>query len=375
MLPKPVIPGLPVTALAPMQDVTDLPFMRVIAGNGAPDYFVTEYFRVHVGSTLEKYILRSITENDSGRPVYAQIMGDDLDLMANAARELQRHPVAGVDLNMGCPAPKVYRKNAGGGLLRDANFVDLLLGRLREACTGLFTVKMRLGFEDDKNFETFLALVAKHKVDLLTVHGRTVREMYRSEVRYPRIRDAVSQVPCPVMANGNVSTADKAVQVVNDTGCYGVMIGRAAIRNPWIFAQTRARFLEVYGKQKGVLLEAEAPGTVPALATHSHYPRPTFRDLRGYIEQLWNTCYHPGLPDTNRVNRMKKYLNFIGLAVDPEGTFLYESRRTILPHELFAVCDRHLLHNDRQHLPFPEEPYSGLVARPSREAALETCSF
>ena len=105
-------PG-PVLALAPMQDVTDLPFMRLMAQFGGADLYFTEYFRVHVTSCLDKPILRSITENPTGRPIIAQMIGNDIPALVRSARALQQYPIAGVDLNLGCPAPVVYRKCAG----------------------------------------------------------------------------------------------------------------------------------------------------------------------------------------------------------------------------------------------------------------------
>ena len=107
----------PALVLAPMQDVTDLPFMRVIARRGAPDWFVTEYFRVHPDSCLNRYILRSIAENATGRPVFAQMIGRDLPSLVRTADELAKYPIAGIDLNLGCPAPIVCRKDAGGGFV------------------------------------------------------------------------------------------------------------------------------------------------------------------------------------------------------------------------------------------------------------------
>src|SRR3954468_6227117 len=95
--------GGPLTALAPMQDVTDLAFMRVIAHYGAPDYFFTEFFRVHAQSRPEKHILEAIDENATGRPVFAQLIGEDLHHLERTARELMRHNIAGIDLNLGCP--------------------------------------------------------------------------------------------------------------------------------------------------------------------------------------------------------------------------------------------------------------------------------
>ena len=109
----------PILALAPMQEVTDLPFWRLIAGYGGADVYYTEYFRVQPMSRLERHILALHHQNPTGRPVVAQMIGNDIPALVRTARELQRHPVAAIDLNLGCPAPVVYRKCAGGGLLRD----------------------------------------------------------------------------------------------------------------------------------------------------------------------------------------------------------------------------------------------------------------
>ncbi len=340
-LPAGLFPGAPLTALAPMQDVTDLAFMRVTAHYGAPDYYFTEFLRVHAQSRPEAHIVRSITENDTGRPVFAQLIGEDLVHLRRTVAALLPLPVAGIDLNLGCPAPKVYRKNVGGGLLRDPDRVDAILETLREAVPGLLTVKMRLGFEDTANFDRLLDLMNAHRVDLLTVHGRTVREMYRSEVRYGMIAHAVRRVRCPVLANGNVTSAAAAARVLRETGAAGVMIGRHAIRNPWIFRQCREQFAG--GAARDVSLA----------------------EVREYVERLFHATRPPGLPERLHVNKMKKYLNFVGQGVDPEGRFLHEMRRTESAADLFTVCDRHLLAEPAR--PFAPEPYPGVIARPNCE--------
>ncbi len=234
-------PGSPVLALAPMQDVTDLPFWRLMAGYGGADVYYTEYFRVHATSLLEKDILRSVEENPTGKPAIAQMIGNDIEALVRTARELQQFPIVAVDLNLGCPAPVVYRKCAGGGLLREPKRVDAILGALREAIKPpcRFTVKTRLGFDSTEIFEELLPIFARHSLDLLTVHGRTVFEMYRSEVHYDFIARAVEAMPCPVLANGNVSSPTRAAEILRATGSAGLMIGRGAIRNPWLFHQIR----------------------------------------------------------------------------------------------------------------------------------------
>src|SRR5476651_2063364 len=165
-----------------MQDVTTLQFMRVIARYGGPEIYWTEFFRVHGDSRPEKWILDSITKNSTGRPVIAQMIGNDIPALVRNAKLLQQYPVAAIDLNLGCPAPIVYRKCAGGGLLREPQRIDAILGALRDAVTIPFTVKTRLGFDDPAVFDEFLPIFARHSLDLLTVHGRTVKEMYRSAV-------------------------------------------------------------------------------------------------------------------------------------------------------------------------------------------------
>ena len=351
-LPAPITAGQPLTALAPMQDVTDLAFMRVIAHYGAPDYYVTEFFRVHAQSRPEKHILRSIDENATGRPVFAQLIGEETGCLTRTVEELLKHPVSGIDLNLGCPAPKVYKKNVGGGLLREPDTIAKILATLRAAVPGLFTVKMRIGFDDTRHFDRILDLFNEHRIDLLTVHGRTVKEMYRSEVHYDAIAHAVARVRCPVLANGNITTAAKASSVVASTRAAGVMLGRHAIRNPWIFRQCREHF-------------AGLPVT-----------RVSLSDVRDYIERLYRATQTPQLPERLHIGKMKKYLNFVGQSVDAAGAFIHAMRRAETEADLFTVCDQHLLADPTRE--FSPEPYPGVIARPNCEtpaAANDGCSL
>lgn len=342
----------PVTALAPMQDVTTLPFMRLLGKYGAPDLLFTEYFRVHGHSTLEQHIVDSILHHETGRPVFAQLIGESLPDLKRTVEAIHSAglPVAGIDLNMGCPAPKVYKKNVGGGLLRDPDKVDKILGCLRAAVNGPFTVKMRIGFEDDRNFEAILNLIEQHNVDLLSLHARTVKEAYRSEVHYEYIKRAAERLPCPVLANGNVTSVAKGLRVLDETGSAGLMIGRHCIRNPWIFRQLREHF---------------AGEAVFA---------PTLADVRQYVEDLYEATTLPDRKGRFHINHLKKFLNFVGLSVDVDGRFLHDMRRAQSKEDLDAVCDRHLIDGGRANELFPAEPIKGLVARPNCETA-QGCSL
>lgn len=322
-----------------MQDVTNRPFMKVISEFGSPDYFFTEYFRVHVQSNLEKHILDAIVDNQTRRPVFAQMIGEDIHHLVRATKELLKHNVAGIDLNMGCPAPTVYKKDCGGGLLRDPDKIDRVLGALRDVVPGLFTVKMRIGFEDTRNFETILQLINKRQVDLLSLHGRTVKEKYRSDVHYDCIKQAANAVNCPLLANGDIWSASKAKEILEYTGAAGVMIGRHAIRNPWIFKQIREM-------QSGEPLS-----------------RITLPEVHSYIKRLYTTIAQPWMAEKAAVNKLKKHLNFIGQGVDPEGKFLYEARRAQSEAQLEDICNRHL----QKEAFFADQPFEGVLARPNCE--------
>jgi len=308
------------TALAPMQDVTTLQFMRVIDRYGGPEIYWTEYFRVHGDSRPEKWILDSITKNPTGKPVIAQLIGNDIPALVRNAKLLQTFPVAAIDLNLGCPAPIVYRKCAGGGLLREPARIDAILGALRDAVKIPFTVKTRIGFESAEEFDALLPIFAKHAIDLLTVHARTVKQMYRPGVRYDLIAQAASTMKCPVLLNGNVFSAAQAKQLLAETKVRGLMIGRGAIRNPWLFDRIRA---ELRGDKIKL---------------------PTGRDVLAYVHELWDNEITPGIKESAQVQRMKKFMNFIGEGIGEK--FLHDIRRVATTADFWRVCEQ-FLHHDK----------------------------
>jgi tRNA-dihydrouridine synthase len=182
------------------------------------------------------------------------------------------------------------------------------------------TVKTRIGFEHAGEFETLLPIFARHPIDLLTVHARTVAQMYRPGVRYDLIAQAARALKCPVLANGNVFSAAQARQLLAETGACGLMIGRGAIRNPWLFAQIRA---ELRGEKMKL---------------------PTGREVLNYVHELWDQEINPGVKESAQVQRMKKFMNFIGEGIG--GTFLFEIRRVATNADFWRVCDSFLVHDE-----------------------------
>jgi len=312
----------PALFLAPMQDVTNLSFLEVLTRFGGADIHVTEYFRVHRDAKPDPWILRSIDENPTGRPIFAQMIGQDVAALVRTAGELLEHPVAGIDLNLGCPAPVVCRKEAGGGLLRNLPKVDRILGALREAIPGRFTVKTRVGYHSHEEFDELLKLFSRHAIDALAIHGRTVVERYQTPVHPDCIKRAVDTLDCPVIANGNIVDIETGRAFHHQTGAAGLMIGRGAIRNPWLFDQLRASFA----------------GTSPVT--------PTGRDLLGYITLLYETIasqtarFDPKL----HVQQMKKTMVFV--TQGHETDFEFQLRRCKTPEDFHAICRTFLDHDD-----------------------------
>lgn len=340
----------PVTLLAPMQDITVLPFMSLLAGAryGAPDFFVTEFLRVHATSIIDNDIRECLENPPGGKPLFLQLIGEDVPALVRIAKEaLSRYAIAGIDLNLGCPAPKVFRKNVGGGLLRDLPRVAEIFKALREITAEFgkaFTVKCRLGFDDTKPFLPLLELANAQNVDCLTVHGRTVRGLYRTPVDYDSIALAVRKSACPVVANGEISSLEKALCVREKTQCAGWMIGRHAIRNPWIFRQLREFSA---GKRERF--------------------SPCLADVFDYIRALENCVAQPGDRPLRVAARMKKFLNFIGTGIDADGAFLHVARRAETPSEIFRIAEKFLLLDGNAEKAFPAEPFPGVVARPNCE--------
>ncbi len=307
-----------------MQDVSTLPLWQVMNRRGGPDVFVTEYFRVHVNSHLSREILKSITHHGTGKPVIAQMIGNEPQELARTAIELQeRSDCAGIDVNLGCPAPRICGKKSGGALLKDLALIRRIADALRPVVKGSLTFKTRIGFESEEEFQQLLSLFAGLPIDGLAIHGRTVREGYQSNVHTAEIARAVAELPFPVTANGSIVSVRSARAMLEKTGADGLMIGRGAIRNPWLFDQIRA---SLAGKE---------------------IFQPTLADLKIYIVELYEEIAAVALNYTEKghVQRMKKFMNYIGSGI-AGGEFIDQIRRTRTRDEFWSVCDRHLDSDD-----------------------------
>lgn len=240
------IGGVPLKShavLAPMAGVSDRAYRELCVRFGAA-YCVSEMVSSKALSFNSKKSEELMEISDLERPCGIQIFGDDPKCMADAAKHALENKPDIIDINMGCPAPKISSNGSGSALMKNPR----LCGEIVKAVTAVtdipVTVKIRKGWDDDSVNAVEVAKICESAgAAAITVHGRTRQQYYKPPVDYDIIRAVRESVSVPVIANGDIDSAERAKKVMDITGCDLVMIGRATLGNPWIFSQINA-FLE-----------------------------------------------------------------------------------------------------------------------------------
>ena len=223
--------------LAPMAGISDRPFRKLCRSLGA-GMAVSEMISANAMVWENKKTRQRINHEGEPGPVVVQIAGADPDILALAAQENVRFGADIIDINMGCPAKKVCNKQAGSALLANEDLVSRILDKVVNSVEVPVTLKIRTGTDPDSRNACRIAEIAEQSgVQSLAVHGRTRQCAFRGEAEYETIRLVKQQVNIPVIANGDISSPEKAAEVLKFTGADGLMIGRPARGNPWIFSQ------------------------------------------------------------------------------------------------------------------------------------------
>ena len=229
----------PATVLAPMAGVTDTVFRRFIRNLGGCGLIMTEFTSAdgilrHKDRKAERYL----TFYGDEHPISAQLFGSDPKVMSDAARIVEQMGFDLVDLNLGCPAKKVVKCNGGSGLLRDLPAIGKIFEAVRAAVKIPFTVKFRAGWNDQEIVCVELAKMAEDcGLAAVALHARTREQGYSGQAQWHWITAVKQTVKIPVIGNGDVRTPEDACNMVEQTGCDAVMVGRTAASNPWIFRQ------------------------------------------------------------------------------------------------------------------------------------------
>jgi tRNA-dihydrouridine synthase B len=244
-----------------MAGVTDRPFRQLCREQGA-GLVVSEMVSSNALLWGSEKTRRRIDHEGEGEPVSVQIAGAVPDQMAEAARFNVEHGAQIIDINMGCPARKVCNVMAGSALLQDEALVGRILDAVVAAVDVPVTLKIRTGWDPEHKNAVRIARIAEQAgIQALAVHGRTRACAYRGEAEHDTVREIKSAVAIPVIANGDITTPERAEQVLQHTGADAVMIGRAAQGRPWIFREIQ------HYRETGQHLPAPQPSEICALLT------------------------------------------------------------------------------------------------------------
>ena len=258
--------------LAPMAAVTNAPFRLIARECGAGPLTSEELdARAVLHDSAKTWELARFLPDE--RPIALQLLGDDPDVLAEAARRLEATGADGIDLNMGCPVPKVVSKGQGAALMRDPLTAAVIFRTMRKVVHGAFTIKIRGGWDDRTVNAPEIARIAESEgVDAITVHPRTRAQQYTGRAPWNVIASVVDAVAIPVVGNGDVRTVADAEAMRAATGCAAVMIGRGALGRPWIFRgvelarDERARII----RRHCALIEAHLPPRLALVQLKKH---------------------------------------------------------------------------------------------------------
>jgi tRNA-dihydrouridine synthase B len=252
----------PPLVLSPMAGVTDISFRRLLKGRGGIGLTVSEFISVEGLTRNNPKSKRQMRFYENERPFAVQIFGGQPARMRMAAEMAEEVGADILDVNCGCPAPKVVKHGGGSGLLKDHSRLEDILNEIKKAITIPMTVKIRAGFYDHTiNAIETAKLAEACGAEHIALHGRTKEQGYRGQANWDLVKQIKETVGIPVSGSGDVTTIEQAFDRFRETGCDGVLIGRGAMANPWIFRQIedtmhgREPFQPTLEDKRAVLLE------------------------------------------------------------------------------------------------------------------------
>lgn len=227
--------------LAPMQGLTNDALRACYLERYHPDIVFTEFVRVHTQSRkrIARAELTEIAAHSSESPLVVQLIGNNGLALAEAAKQVQDVGCHHLNLNLGCPYGRMTTGATGGELLKDPGKLAELLSALRQAIAGSFSIKCRAGYSDPRQILQLLPVYEDSGIDYLILHPRTVEQQYRGRADHDLTAEVANLTDLPVIANGDINSAVTGQRILDETGVAGLMLGRSALADPWIFQRIR----------------------------------------------------------------------------------------------------------------------------------------
>lgn len=235
------IPGI--LALGPMAGVTDTVYRQLCKEQGC-SLLYSEMVSAKAILYKNKNTTPLLAASESERPLAVQLFGNEPDIMAEIASQIESGPYDIIDVNMGCPVPKIVNNGEGSALMKNPKLAGEIISAMAKKCTKPITIKIRKGFNDSSINAVEMAKIAEaNGASAIAVHGRTREQYYSGQADWDIIRQVKEAVKIPVIGNGDITSPETAQSMLEETGCDGIMIGRAARGNPWIFKRV-SHYLE-----------------------------------------------------------------------------------------------------------------------------------
>ncbi|MFH2005753.1 MAG: tRNA-dihydrouridine synthase family protein [bacterium] len=315
MIPPSPLPWTQPTVLAPLQGVGHPVFRALVAEAGGIGLICADFLRVGQGPLHRRTVRRHIVRVP-GVPLSVQLLGQHPQRLADAAALLSEHGADVVDINAGCPVRRIVSKGAGAALLRDPDGLHRLLSHVRAAVAGPLSVKIRTGFEDSQRLDELGDAIQAAGVDFVTVHPRSREQQYRDVADWRLISHLKSRLRIPVVGNGDCWYAVDVQRMRQETGCDAVMLGRPALRNPWIFSQAAD------------LRAGRTPCTPNGAQVVGFLERAAAAYGERFGEQPWLVT-----------GRLKELISYLGRALPREHPFLHAALRASDASEILRLAD------------------------------------
>ncbi len=284
------IPGI--LSLGPMAGVTDLPFRLLCKEQGA-SLLCTEMVSAKGILYNNKNTEPLITIDEKERPIALQLFGSDPKIMSEMAKRIEERNFDILDINMGCPVPKVVNNGEGSALMKDSKRVGEIVKAISTAIQKPVTVKIRKGFgEDDRNAVEIAKVIEANGGAAIAVHGRTREQFYHGKADWSIIKEVKEAVSIPVIGNGDINSPEDGKRMLEETGCDGIMIARGAQGNPWIFHQ-----IKEYLEQGVILPKPDIDEVIAMMLRHANLlvefkgPYIGIREMRKHV--AWYTSSYP----------------------------------------------------------------------------------